>query len=95
MAEHNLARASGPRRSAPKLSSRDTAAYARDLLESLKIIALRQRQRRLAELLDAAAQEAQRLAREQLSQPLRKGSSVARMAAGTASKLKFKKSRDD
>jgi hypothetical protein len=59
-------------RNAPKLSSRDTAAYARDLLQALKVIALRQRQRRFAELLEAAATEADRLAARRSGRPSRK-----------------------
>lgn len=62
MAVHNLARAPGAGRSASRISSRDTALYARDLLQALKAIALGQQQRRFAELLEAAAAEADRLA---------------------------------
>ena len=72
MAVHNLARARGTRRNAPKLSARETAAYARDLLKSLKIVALAQRQRRFAELLEAAAAEAEHLAAEIAPTPLGK-----------------------
>ena len=62
MALPNVTRISRSRRNGPTLSARETAAYARDMLNSLKIIALGQRQRRLADLLDAAAAEAERLA---------------------------------
>lgn len=43
-------------------SSAETASYSMDMLKTLKIIAERQQHRRLAELLDAAASEAERLA---------------------------------
>ena len=72
MAVNNLARASGATRGAAKLSSRDTAAYARDLLKALKVIADGQRQHRLAELLEAAAAEADRLATDKSGRQLRK-----------------------
>ena len=45
----------------PQLSRRDTALYSKDLIHALRAIATRQRQFRLAELLDAAAVEAERL----------------------------------
>jgi hypothetical protein len=64
MAVHNLARASGSGRRGPTVSSRETAVYARDLLRALKAIAVGQRQHRLAELLDMAAAEADRLTAE-------------------------------
>ena len=72
MAVHNLARAPGVSRSTPRLSSRDTALYARDLLQALKAIALGQRQLRFAELLEAAAAEADRLAAEEAARASRK-----------------------
>jgi hypothetical protein len=62
MAAPNVARIPRPGRNGPKLSAWETAAYARDLLKSLKMVALTQQQSRLAELLDAAATEAERLA---------------------------------
>jgi hypothetical protein len=46
--------------------------YARDLLQSLKTIAVAQHQRRFAELLEAAAAEADRLATQKPPRPLRK-----------------------
>ena len=44
-------------------SAREGAAYSRDMLQSLKRIAVRQGHTKLAELLEAAAVEASRLAR--------------------------------
>ncbi|HEX3653189.1 MAG TPA: hypothetical protein VHU18_10240 [Rhizomicrobium sp.] len=45
-----------------KFSARETALYSKDLLRALKSIAERQRHHRLAELIDAAAAEAERIA---------------------------------
>jgi hypothetical protein len=50
--------------SSSRLSARETASYTKDLLAGLRSIALRQRHQRLAELLDAAAAEAERLTQE-------------------------------
>lgn len=72
MAVHNLAPAPGVSRSASRLSRRDTALYARDLLHALKTIALGQRQLRFADLLEAAAAEADRLAAEEAARASRK-----------------------
>ena len=72
MAVQNVARAPGISRTSSKLSGRDTAIYARDLLQSLKAIALEQQQYRFADLLEAAAAEADRLASEEGALPLRK-----------------------
>jgi hypothetical protein len=93
MAVHNLARVSGRSRTGPRLSTRETAVYARDLLQSLKSIAVRQRQRRFAELLDAAAAEADRLAGEDSALVLRKRCLITRVSLGLAGKLKFEQSR--
>lgn len=49
------------RRALPSISSGDVARYTRDLLETLKGIALRQDQMVLARLLEAASREAERL----------------------------------
>lgn len=46
-----------------RLPGRETAKYTKDLLVGLGEIAVRQRQHRLAELLEAAGVEADRLAR--------------------------------
>jgi hypothetical protein len=45
------------------LSPQETACYSKDMLQGLRAIAKRQRHFRLAELLDAAVGEAERLAR--------------------------------
>jgi hypothetical protein len=45
-----------------RLSGQETARYTKDLLAGLEEIAVRQRQHRLVELLQAAALEADRLA---------------------------------
>jgi len=45
-----------------KFSARETMLYSKDLLQALKSIAERQRHHRLAELIGAAAAEAERLA---------------------------------
>ena len=45
-----------------KFSARETALYTKDLLVALKSIAERQRHHRLAELINAAAIEAARVA---------------------------------
>lgn len=47
-----------------QFSSAETASYTFDMLLALKCIAERQHHGRLAELLDAAAQEAKRLSNE-------------------------------
>lgn len=51
----------GARSGVAVLAPHETALYSHDMLQALKTIAVRQRQLRLAELLDAAAQEADRL----------------------------------
>ena len=54
-----------PRRgpsSDPELSGYETVIYSKDMLLALRGMALRQRHGKLAELLDAAAAEAERLA---------------------------------
>jgi len=50
-----------PSARASALSRRDTTMYSKDLINTLRMIATQQRQYRLAELLDAAAMEAERL----------------------------------
>ena len=49
--------------SEPEFSGEETALYSKDMLVALKTIALQQRHDRLAKLLEAAAAEAERLAK--------------------------------
>lgn len=51
----------------PPISSSDSARYTRDLLQTLKGIAIRQDHMVLARLLEAAAREAERIVRMQYS----------------------------
>ncbi|HEY4115021.1 MAG TPA: hypothetical protein VGM17_13285 [Rhizomicrobium sp.] len=61
-----------PRRSGGGVSASETANYTKDLLDGLRAMAIRQRHHRLAELLDAAAAEAERLVAESTSNRSRK-----------------------
>ena len=51
----------------PPITGVDCARYTRDMLESLRTIALQQDQRVLARLLEIAAREAERIVRDGVS----------------------------
>jgi hypothetical protein len=59
-------------KSPTRLSAKETIGYTKDLLEGLRRMATQQNHNRLAELLDAAAAEADRLMQQSAGAKLRK-----------------------